>query len=263
MRTYAITGSASGIGAATRAMLAGGGDRVIGIDLHDADVTVDLSTEIGCADMVAQVEELVNGRLDGVIACAGIGGGQNPPGMVLPLNFSGVRATLDGLRPFLAAGSEPRAVAVASIAALSPGVDAAVAQCLRGDVAGAVASCAGDGVIAYAIAKRAIARWARIAAIDHAWAGAGIALNVVAPGMILTPMSEYYLGSESQRADALARAPQPFKGIGAPGDIARLIVWLVSTENQFVAGQLIFADGGYEASVCPGEVPVGSMFRPI
>ena len=39
MRTIAISGSASGIGAATRAMLEAAGDTVIGIDLRDAEVT--------------------------------------------------------------------------------------------------------------------------------------------------------------------------------------------------------------------------------
>ena len=45
MRTIAISGSASGIGAATRAMLEAAGDTVIGIDLRDAEVTADLSTD--------------------------------------------------------------------------------------------------------------------------------------------------------------------------------------------------------------------------
>ncbi len=43
MKTTVITGSASGIGAATRARLEATGDRVIGVDLRDADILADPS----------------------------------------------------------------------------------------------------------------------------------------------------------------------------------------------------------------------------
>ncbi|MBW8752524.1 MAG: reductase, partial [Propionibacteriales bacterium] len=47
MRTYVVSGAASGIGAATAALLTSGGDRVIGVDLHGADVQADLATADG------------------------------------------------------------------------------------------------------------------------------------------------------------------------------------------------------------------------
>ena len=47
MGTIAISGSASGIGAETRSMLEADGHRIIGIDLCDAEVTADLSTDAG------------------------------------------------------------------------------------------------------------------------------------------------------------------------------------------------------------------------
>ena len=45
MRNIVITGSASGIGAATKAQLEANGDRVIGIDLRDAEIIADLSNK--------------------------------------------------------------------------------------------------------------------------------------------------------------------------------------------------------------------------
>lgn len=38
-RTYLVTGSASGIGAATTELLSSRGHKVIGVDLRDADIT--------------------------------------------------------------------------------------------------------------------------------------------------------------------------------------------------------------------------------
>ena len=47
MSTIAISGSGSGIGAATRQLLQAQGHRVLGIDIRDADVVADLSTPEG------------------------------------------------------------------------------------------------------------------------------------------------------------------------------------------------------------------------
>jgi NAD(P)-dependent dehydrogenase (short-subunit alcohol dehydrogenase family) len=46
-RTYVVTGAASGIGKATTERLRADGHTVIGVDLRDADVTADLSSDVG------------------------------------------------------------------------------------------------------------------------------------------------------------------------------------------------------------------------
>jgi NADP-dependent 3-hydroxy acid dehydrogenase YdfG len=53
MTVCAITGSASGIGAAIRRRLEKDGARVIGIDLRDAEIVADLGTPAGRAAAVA------------------------------------------------------------------------------------------------------------------------------------------------------------------------------------------------------------------
>lgn len=46
-RTYVVTGSASGVGACVAGLLRERGDRVVGVDLRDAEVQADLSTDEG------------------------------------------------------------------------------------------------------------------------------------------------------------------------------------------------------------------------
>ncbi|GAB2947012.1 SDR family oxidoreductase [Micromonospora polyrhachis] len=247
-RTYVVTGSASGIGAATTRLLAERGAKVIGCDLSDADIQADLSTPDGRQSLVDQVAK--RGRIDAVLAVAG--GGKTG---LLATNYFGTIATLEGLRPLLAQSSAPRAVAVSSTSSLAPADERVMQACLDGDEAAALAYIDADpslgGVAgAYGIAKRALNRWVRRSATTSEWAGAGIALNVVAPGVVDTPAASYILTSEEVRSAVEASAPQPFGGFpGRPEWVGELICWLASAANQFVTGQIIFADGGSEASL--------------
>lgn len=102
-RTYLITGSASGIGAATAALVESRGGRVIRCDLHDADIEVDLSTAEGRKTLTERAAEA--GTIDAVLAVAG--GGHRG---IVQTNYFGAVATLDGLRPLMARSGAPRAV---------------------------------------------------------------------------------------------------------------------------------------------------------
>ena len=83
MANVAISGSATGIGAACRERLEGEGHRVVGIDLRDAEVIADLSTDAGRRSAVAETLERFSGKLDRSLLCAGLGGAVIP-GSVTP-----------------------------------------------------------------------------------------------------------------------------------------------------------------------------------
>ena len=105
-RTIVVTGSASGMGAATVRRLADAGHRVIGVDLHDATVTADFATAEGRRAAVEQVTELAggpDGAIDGLVTWAGLAGLTDRPGSLLAaVNHFGTVAVLEGLRPLLA-----------------------------------------------------------------------------------------------------------------------------------------------------------------
>jgi NAD(P)-dependent dehydrogenase (short-subunit alcohol dehydrogenase family) len=114
-RTYAVTGAASGIGAATARYLQERGGRVIACDLGGADVVGDLTTTDGRAAVADGVARLAGGKIDAIVANAGGG----PPETMLALNFFGPVATLKGLRPLLKASPAPRAVVTSSISSFA------------------------------------------------------------------------------------------------------------------------------------------------
>ncbi|MBF6436434.1 SDR family oxidoreductase [Nocardia cyriacigeorgica] len=253
-RTFLITGSASGIGAATSDYLRARGIRVIGADLRGADITVDLATDAGRSDLVARAREMTDGRLDGVIACAGVA--LFDP-LTIRVNYFGAVATLAGLRPLLAAGTDPRAVVISSVASLHPTDAETVDAALAGDEQAAVKAAEaaierGDGAQIYASSKAAIARWVRRTAITPDWAGAGIALNAIAPGTIVTPMIQPMLDTEEGRRAIDGAVPMPLHGHARPEQIAPLLDFLTSPANSHITGQVVFVDGGADA-VLRGE----------
>lgn len=252
-RTYLVTGSASGIGRATVEKLRVDGHHVIGVDRKDADIEVDLSTEDGRAQLVEQAGALSGGVINAVLAVAGVLVSASP---AVSVNHFGAVATLEGLRPFLAAADRPRAVVVATRAIIDEN-DARLLELIEsGDEAAALAyadslaaaSDAGGGSVVYTTSKLSLARWVRTNAPSEAWGKAGIALNAVAPGVILSPMTIPVLATEEGRATLDKHAPAPFGGPAAdPLAVANLLAWLTSTDNLFVTGQVIFIDGGAES----------------
>ncbi len=249
-RTYVVTGAASGIGAATTNYLRERG-RVISCDLRNADVVSDLATSQGRAQLVDGVTRLSDGKIDAIVANAGGG----PAETMLALNFFGTVATLEGLRPLLKASAAPRAVMVSSIASLSPPDPRILEACLNMNEAAAVAAAkeaiaAGKGPLdLYGSAKHALNRWCRRVASKAQWAGAGIPLNVVAPGFIDTPAAAYILSDPDRRAAAGSMVPMHGAFPGRPEAMAAILGWCVSPENSLMTGQILFADGGYECSV--------------
>jgi NAD(P)-dependent dehydrogenase (short-subunit alcohol dehydrogenase family) len=246
MRTCVVTGAASGIGAATAALLERNGHRVIGVDLRDATIEADLATEDGRARMVDEVSDLAGGRVDVVVANAGtIGQGATD----VRLNYFGTVATLEGLRPLLAIGDSPRAVVTASQAVVHEVHDDLVTACLAGDEAGAVATLptepsAFDATWIYASTKRALATWVRANAPTSEWAGAGIALNAVAPGVVRTPMTQPLLDDPVGAELLTAAIPMPLGGVAEPSAIAHVIDFLAAAETTAMTGQVLFVDGG-------------------
>jgi NAD(P)-dependent dehydrogenase (short-subunit alcohol dehydrogenase family) len=248
-RTYVVTGSASGIGRATCERLERDGHRVIDVDLHDASITADLSTPPGRAALVDEVTAASGGIVDAVIANAGV---MAAPELCVRVNYFGAVATLEGLRPLLLGSDAPRAVATSSSSVMNPTDPALIEACLTGDEDAAVAAAEGTGLLGYPSTKRALARWVRRHAPSDAWAGAGIGLNAVAPGVVRTPMTADLLASEQMRPIVEEAVPMPYGGHAEPAHVAELIAFLASGDAHRLCGQVVFVDGGADA-VLRGE----------
>ena len=74
------------------------------------------------------------------------------------------------------------------------------------------------------------------------YASQGIRVNVVAPGLIDTPLASAITGSE--KALETSRAMHAMGRIGKPEEVASAIHWLLDPAQSFVTGQIIGVDGG-------------------
>jgi NAD(P)-dependent dehydrogenase (short-subunit alcohol dehydrogenase family) len=105
---------------------------------------------------------------------------------------------------------------------------------------------------AYATAKAAIIGLTQSAAAYYA--PARIRFNVVAPGLVVTPMSQ-----RAQEDPGILRfiaTKQPLEGgrIGHPSDLDGAAVYFLSDDAKFVTGQVLAVDGGW--CVSEGQIPV-------
>lgn len=147
------------------------------------------------------------------------------------------------------------------MATLQPNSPELVEACLAGDEARALEIAAGleaqgpqVGYLNYPSSKRAISRWVRRESVTPRWAGAGIALNAVAPGIILTPMTTDLLATPESTAMVDAQVPMPLNYHQDAGVVADLLIWLTSQENSHCAGQTIYCDGGADVMLRGDDV---------
>ena len=104
------------------------------------------------------------------------------------------------------------------------------------------------GGVEYDSAKGGLAQLTATLALELA--PRGIAVNGVAPGMILTPMNESALDDP----DELARKETaiPWGRAGRPEEVADLVLFLLSERAGYITGATITIDGALSLVVAPG-----------
>ncbi|MGW0036885.1 SDR family oxidoreductase [Gordonia sp. NPDC003376] len=265
MGTYVVTGSASGMGQAVAASLRAAGHTVIGVDRDGGEVTADLSTASGRRTAIAEILDALDGCVDGAVMAAGLGPARGRERMIVEVNLLGVVEILEALRPLLAAADKAKVVVFGSNSTtVTPFVpDRVIRRLLRGDLDTATAMIRRrgpqlSGPIAYASSKIAVTRWSRMVGTSTDWAGAGIRVNVIAPGPVMTPLLRTQLdGANSANVRSF---PIPIREYGTSEQLASWVLQMLSPAADFMSGTVITVDGGTEAllrgSDWPRQVPL-------
>ncbi|HEY2790148.1 MAG TPA: SDR family oxidoreductase [Gaiellales bacterium] len=241
-RGVVVTGASSGIGRAIALRCAQEGAQVLAsgrrVDAlrelaaaapHGAvhAHTADLLTEDAPEAMIAAAVQRI-GRVDGVVHAAGtVWRGED-------LRESGDAE----LRAFLDAnlGMSLRLAR----AALGPMMAARTGALVL--VGSQLAHIGAPGYAAYTAAKGGVTALARALAAD---AGPhGVRVNVLAPGLVRTPLAYVDRPDFDDQIDAIA-ARHPLRRIGEPQDMGGPAVFLLSDDSAWMTGQTLIVDGGY------------------
>lgn len=96
------------------------------------------------------------------------------------------------------------------------------------------------GTAEYCASKGAVRNFTRVLALELA--EEGINVNNIAPRMILTPMNQEAIDDEQTRKEKVQHIPM--KRAGRPEEIAKVAVFLASSDSDYVTGSTYVMDGG-------------------
>jgi NAD(P)-dependent dehydrogenase (short-subunit alcohol dehydrogenase family) len=182
--------------------------------------TADVTDAEACAALVEEAAERMGG-LDGLVCNIGIGKGMLISGttakewdLVFSVNVRSHFLLTQAALPRMGEGGS--IVYISSIAGLTPGTRSP----------------------AYDSSKAAITGLCRQAALEGA--RQGVRVNVVAPGLIDTPMGRAATGGRPSRA----KAPVPLGRQGTAWEVADPVVFLLGDGASYITSQLLAVDGG-------------------
>ncbi|MDX1675708.1 MAG: SDR family oxidoreductase [Longimicrobiales bacterium] len=234
-RRYVVLGATGGIGRAVAERLAAGGAKLV-LGARSAEPLKELADELGAVGHPLDARDL--GEVDGIVDRAleehgGLDGVVNAVGSIV-------------LKPaHITRGEELREILetnlVTAFAAVRSG-----ARVLReggGSVVLFSTAAVRSGIPnheAIAAAKGGVEGLTRAAAATYA--GSGVRVNAVAPGLTRTAGADRIISSESARK--ASEAMHALGRLGEPEEVASAAVWLLDPDQSWVTGQVLGVDGG-------------------
>jgi NAD(P)-dependent dehydrogenase (short-subunit alcohol dehydrogenase family) len=246
-----VTGGGSGMGAATVRRMAEEGAAVAIFD-QDGDAANEMAHEVGSGHVyvvdVSDWDQVSRAIASATEAMGGLSILHNNAGIsgnsgldetdpeefrrIIEVNLMGTFFGIKAAAPIMLRGGDGRIVSTASISGVRPA----------------------DGEGPYAASKAGIIALTATAALEY---GPTIRVNAISPGTIHTPMNHDFLTLIPGMYDHQV-SKVPLRRVGAPEEVADIVVLLCSDLMRYVNGQNIIVDGGM---LLHGSGSDGALFR--
>lgn len=106
------------------------------------------------------------------------------------------------------------------------------------NISSVVGASGNAGQVNYSAAKAGLSGLTK--SIAREFASRNITVNAVAPGYIVTEMTE----AMTEEAQAKIKSEIPMASLGSPEDVAGAVAYLVSEDGRYVTGQTLHVNGG-------------------
>jgi NAD(P)-dependent dehydrogenase (short-subunit alcohol dehydrogenase family) len=252
MKIYAVTGAASGIGAAVKQQLVNEGHTVISIDIANADITADLASDEGREAAIGAVVAMASEGLNGLVACAGVGTHIENRALIPSVNYFGAIALIEGLRDLLACKTGAVVLISSNSAPMDTDANYVDALLAADETTARTLATEIQGQPAYSGSKQALTRWMR--RNNAGYAAQGIRMNAIGPGYTRTAMTAA-VEEDPLYGPAIKDfvATIPLQRPGQPEDIAQATSFLLGDNASFISGSMLFVDGGHDALFRPDK----------
>jgi NAD(P)-dependent dehydrogenase (short-subunit alcohol dehydrogenase family) len=243
---YAVTGVASGIGAALATQLLAHGCRVTGFDVRPPTSAAFTCHALDLGD-VGAIEPTVGnavGPFNGLCNNAGISPKPGQEAAILTINFFAQRMVTRALLPQLAPGASVVNMASRAGARWRDNIEQIkrLAALDPRDVAAFVREERIDAVRAYNLSKEALIAWTL--AESESMTARGLRINAVCPGAVATGLlPDFAAAFGDAMARNVARAGRP----GQAPEIAAIAAFLLDPQSSWLRGAEISPDGGMGA----------------
>ncbi|KAL3459700.1 hypothetical protein BJX64DRAFT_279069 [Aspergillus heterothallicus] len=104
----------------------------------------------------------------------------------------------------------------------------------------------GKPQVAYSSAKAAVIHFSRVTAVMYA--GKGVRVNSIAPGLMYTPLVESMKRTQPEAYRRIVEQPVPMGRMGDAFDVATATAFLASDAAKYITGQNLVVDGGFTSS---------------
>ena len=267
----AVTGVASGIGAAACKILKERGDEIVGFDLNEppeniAD-NVDEFHKMNIADLSALPELIagLSGNFDALLNIAGIpprsqsdGANAGNEALVLVVNFFGLRKFTELMLEKLVDGAAIASLSSRAGSRWAENIDQVKEFMRLPETTNLQEYCGQNGidpVRAYDLSKEAVVVWSM--AKTEVLLKRDIRLNCVSPGGVSTPILEDFV--EAFGAERVNRMTDRAGRACLPEEAAGVAIFLISPESKWVKGYNIYTDGGAFAMITSDQLELSEF----